>query len=99
MVKPIDVNRAELSMAELRAVAPGMRDGAAVRRMLAIAMVLEGYSRAEAARRFGQRSSRTLNFVDGPGTRSANTNPSRSTIFPRRIAIGSANIGPAETKV
>ena len=50
MGKPIAVTRTELTAAELRELAAGMSDGAVVRRLLAIALVLEGYSRAEAAR-------------------------------------------------
>ena len=50
MGKPIAVTRTELSAAELRELAAGTSDGPAVRRLLAITLVLEGYSRAEAAR-------------------------------------------------
>lgn len=50
MGKAIEVTRVTLSASELRALATGTRDGTVVRRLLAIAMVLEGHSRAEAAR-------------------------------------------------
>lgn len=50
MGKPIDVSRKELSAGELRARAAGTRDGAVVRRLLAIALILEGHCRTEAAR-------------------------------------------------
>lgn len=63
MVKPIGVSWAEFSVAELRAVAAGMRDGAVVRRLLAIAMVLEGYSREEAARCNGMQRQTLRDWV------------------------------------
>lgn len=50
MGKPIEVIRTEFSAAALREVAASTRDGAVVRRLLAIALILEGHSRAEAAR-------------------------------------------------
>jgi transposase len=53
MSKPIEVTRREFSAGELRELAARTRDGAAVRRLLAIALVLEGHSRTEAARQNG----------------------------------------------
>jgi transposase len=50
MGMPIEVTRTDFSASELRELAADTGDGAAVRRLLAIALVLEGYSRAEAAR-------------------------------------------------
>jgi transposase len=50
MGKAVEVSRTEFSACELRALAAGTRDGAVVRRLLAIALILEGGSRAEAAR-------------------------------------------------
>lgn len=50
MGKPVEVTRVELSTRELRALAGDTRDGAVVRRLLAIALILEGHPRAEAAR-------------------------------------------------
>src|SRR3954454_1398228 len=50
MGKPVEVTRVELSTRELRALAGDTRDGAGVRRLLAIALILEGHPRAEAAR-------------------------------------------------
>ena len=50
MGKPIQVTRMEFSASELRQLAVGIDDGAVVRRLLAIALVLEGHSREEAAR-------------------------------------------------
>jgi len=53
MGKPIEVTRAEMSASELREVAAKTRDGAVVRRLLGIAMILEGHCREEAARASG----------------------------------------------
>ena len=53
MGRPIEISRAESSAAELRVLAASIRDGRVVRRLLAIALVLEGKSRADAARLTG----------------------------------------------
>ena len=50
MGKPIEISREDSSAADLRALASSTRDGRVVRRLLALALVLEGQSRAEAAR-------------------------------------------------
>lgn len=50
MGKAVAIARKEFSECELRALAAETDDGAVVRRLLAIALILEGYSRAEAAR-------------------------------------------------
>jgi transposase len=50
MGKAVEVTRTEFPACELRSLAAGTRDGAVVRRLLAIALILEGHSRAEAAR-------------------------------------------------
>ena len=49
MGAPLEVTRQEHTAAELRALSSRCSDGAQVRRMLALAMVLEGRSRTEAA--------------------------------------------------
>src|ERR671929_1298658 len=49
----IAITRRELSAGELRREATRCRDAAAARRMLALALVLEGSSREEAARHAG----------------------------------------------
>jgi transposase len=49
----VAITRTEMTAAELRARAAGMEDARAVRRVLAIALVLEGGSREEAARATG----------------------------------------------
>jgi transposase len=49
MSKPIEITRFDLSAAELRELAARTQDGAVVRRLLAIALVLEGYPREAAA--------------------------------------------------
>jgi transposase len=50
MGNPIEITRLEFSADELRELAAGTHDGAVVRRLLAIAMVLDGHPRAAAAR-------------------------------------------------
>jgi transposase len=49
MGKPLTITRTDRTSGELRAVSAKCRDGAQVRRLLALAMVLEGAPRAEAA--------------------------------------------------
>ena len=49
MGKPLTITRTDRTSAELRAVSAKCRDGAQVRRLLALAMVLEGAPRTEAA--------------------------------------------------
>jgi transposase len=49
MGQPIEITRTELSVSGLRALAGKTDDGAVVRRLLAVALVLEGRSRTEAA--------------------------------------------------
>ncbi len=51
--RPVEITRTELSPAELRRAAARSRDGHAARRMLALALVLEGKSRKEAAETCG----------------------------------------------
>ena len=50
MGKPIEITRMDFSAAALRERAAHERDGALVRRLLALAMILDGSSREEAAR-------------------------------------------------
>jgi transposase len=49
MGKGLTITRTDRSSGELRAVSAKCRDGAQVRRLLALAMVLEGTPRSEAA--------------------------------------------------
>jgi transposase len=49
MGQPLTITRTDRSSGELRALSAKCRDGAQVRRLLALAMVLEGAPRAEAA--------------------------------------------------
>ena len=53
MGRPIEITGFDLSVSELRELASRTRDGAVVRRLLAIALILEGHSREEAARLSG----------------------------------------------
>jgi transposase len=51
--RPVEITRFELTATDLRQAAARSRDGHAARRMLAIALVLEGKSRREAAESCG----------------------------------------------
>ena len=51
--RPVEITRTELSPAELRRAATRSRDADAARRILALALVLEGKSRKEAAENCG----------------------------------------------
>jgi transposase len=53
MGKPLAITRTERSADELRACASKSRDGAEVRRLLALAFILDGHTRTEAAERAG----------------------------------------------
>ena len=53
MSRPIEITRFDLTARELRELATRTREGAVVRRLLAIALILEGHSREEAARLSG----------------------------------------------
>jgi transposase len=53
MGKPLSITRTEHSADDLRAVASKCRDGARVRRLLALAFVLDGHTRTEAADQAG----------------------------------------------
>ena len=53
MGKPLAITRTEHSADELRAFAAKGRDGAQVRRLFALALILEGHARTEAGRRTG----------------------------------------------
>jgi len=50
MGQPVEITRTEHSAADLRALAVKIKDAAVVRRLLALALVLEGHSREAAAR-------------------------------------------------
>src|SRR5688500_6876695 len=51
--RPVEITRTELTAADLRRAAARSRDADAARRMLALALVLEGKSRQEAAETCG----------------------------------------------
>jgi transposase len=53
MGKPLSITRTEHSADDLRAVASKCRDGAQVRRLLALAFVLDGHTRTDAADQAG----------------------------------------------
>ena len=53
MGRAIEITRLDLSAGALRELAARTRDGAVVRRLLGIALILEGYPREAAARLSG----------------------------------------------
>lgn len=53
MAKGLAITRSDYTSAELRALGARSTDGAQVRRLLALALVIDGYSRSEAARLSG----------------------------------------------
>jgi len=53
MPKAVTIVRADLTVTGLRQAAPWSDDANAARRMLGLALVLEGYTRGEAARLCG----------------------------------------------
>jgi hypothetical protein len=62
MSQPVEITRTEYSASELRGLAGKVKDAAVVRRLLALALVLEGHSRETAAAASGmtrQTGSRT----------------------------------------
>ena len=63
MGQPIEITRTELSASALRAIAGKTADGAMVRRLLAIALVLEGHSRTEAASQNGMTCQTLCDWV------------------------------------
>ena len=82
MGKPIEITRLEFSANELRELAAGMHDGAVVRRLLAIALILDGHSRAEAARLNGMDRQTLRDWVhryndEGVGGLSSRLSPGR----------------------
>ena len=78
----VAITRLELSAGDLRQEAKRCRDAAAARRMLALALVLEGHAREEAARHAGMDRQTLRDWVHRyngarPG-RSARSIPSRA---------------------
>ena len=63
MGAPLEVTRREYTGAELRALSSRCSDGAQVRRILALAMVLEGRSRSEAAKLNGMERQTLRDWV------------------------------------
>jgi hypothetical protein len=55
MGRPIEITRLEHSATALRELAARTHDGAVVRRLLGIALILEGHRREEAARLIDRR--------------------------------------------
>jgi transposase len=63
MGQPIEITRRDHSASDLRAAAARSRDGGQVRRLLALAMILEGASRTEAAERCGMERQTLRDWV------------------------------------
>ena len=63
MTAPLTITRTDLDAAGLRRAASRCRGGAATRRMLALALVLEGKSRTEAARAAGMERQTLRDWV------------------------------------
>jgi transposase len=87
MGQPIEITCTDLNAEQLRAVAGKAGDGALVRRLLAIALLLDGRSRDEAARLNGMTRQTLRDWVhrynaegvDGLGSRSSPGRPPRLT--------------------
>ena len=60
---PLEIRRREHTAAELREMATRCSDGTQVRRVLAIALILEGHSRTEAARQTGMERQTLRDWV------------------------------------
>jgi len=63
VAKPVEVSRTEHSPAALREIARGLKDSTVVRRLLAIAAVLEGHSRGDAAHLNGMQRQTLRDWV------------------------------------
>ena len=92
MGRPIRITRLEHSPSNLRAIAGKPRDGAQVRRLLAIALVLEGCSRTAAAERCGMDRQTLRDWVhrynaDGVGGLKSGHGPGQPpSLTPSRMA-------------
>ena len=86
MGQPIEITLMDFTATDLRAWAARIGDGAMVRRLLALALLLEGHSRAEAARLNGMTRQtlrdwvRRFNAEGVPGLR-CRTSPGRSPVL------------------
>ena len=83
MGRAIAITRQDHSAADLRRVAGGSRDGALVRRLLALALVLEGCSRGGAARQSGMDRQTPCDWVhryetEGVGGLGSRRSPGRA---------------------
>src|SRR3546814_178849 len=65
----LEITRRDHTSTELRALSGRCCDGAQVRRLLALALVLEGHSRTEAARLSGMDRQTLRDWVDRKSTR------------------------------
>jgi transposase len=86
MGQPIEITRTELSASDLRGLAVKVRDGAVVRRLLAIALLLEGHSREASARSNGMTRQTLRDWVhrynaDGVAGLHSGTGPGRPALL------------------
>ena len=86
MGHPIEITRTELSAPELRAYAVRIENGAIVRRVLAAALPLDGYSREAAAELNGMTRQTLRDWVhrfnaDGVAGLRSRTSPGRSPVL------------------
>ena len=106
MGKPLAITRTEHRAEDLRAFASKSRDGAQVRRLLALALILDGHSRTEAAERTGMERQTLRDWVhrynaDGiTGLRSSHGPGKPPSLSPEQMAELKATVlkGPDPEK-
>ena len=86
MGQPIAITRTELSASDLRALAARIGDGTVVRRVLAIALLLEGHARDAAAVAHGMTRQTLRDWVhrfnaDGVAGLRSRTSPGRAPVL------------------
>ena len=101
MGAPLEIERADYTSAEPRALSNRNPDGAQVRRILAAAMVLEGRSRTEAAEFNGMDRQTLRDWVRGSrrrGPPGASCSSRRGTFWIRRAALSASSSSHAWRK-
>ena len=96
MGAPVEITRTDLSAAELRMAAAATRDAPVARRLLALALVVEGTDRASAARVCGMDRQTLRDWlhrynqegIEGLNNRPLSGRPSRLTAAQREIVAG-----------
>lgn len=98
MGAPLEITRTDRTSAELRALSNRCSDGAQVRRILAVAMVLEGRPRTEAAELNGMDRQTLRDWVhrynDGgiAALRSRRAPGKAAILNPRPLVLSSGNL-------